>query len=477
MKVTKGITIQINNNTCRLVCHPGIIHNIRESKEFKFRVKGAFWSPAFQERRWDGFKRYITEGGYFQTGYLPKMVGFLKRNNYQVSFEDNRDPFEIDNIPNKVGNASLRDYQGDGVRAVLNNQVDDIPFPRGIVGAATNAGKTIIAAGIHLAYRQKTIFLINEKPLFEQLVKELEEFLPGKVGQISANKEIWADFMICMVPTLYRRIKKIGNKLAGFGVCLVDECDLATSKSYSTVLKHLYNCYVKIGLSGSPFVHKDKNKNEMLRELFGDIIFTIKSRELISRGWSSDIKVRILMGNEDVVIKGNYDEEYRFGIIENKDRNNKIYKRVKHHLKYQRSPILVVSKNHRHIEILYKLINKKLGDKAKVKMMHHKTKDRTQITNDFRDGKIDILVASLIVKRGLNFPLTKYILNTAGGDSMSLLLQLIGRGNRKHKSKKKTVMEDFFDNGNYLKRHSKHRIQLYKSEGYVVLEAYKDTIK
>jgi superfamily II DNA or RNA helicase len=470
MKIPKEALIKINNNKCELVCSPKWLIKIWDEKDFKIRAKGAFYSPAFRSRRWDGMVRAITEGGQFDTGYLPKVIAYLKLNKFNIEYEDFREPFEIDNVPKKLGNAILREHQSQALDIICNHQIDNLSFPRGIIGAATNYGKTILAAGIHKMYNRKTVFLIKEKDLFDQAIQEIPLLLPGQVGIISSKKIEWNNFMICMVPTMYSRIKLIANRLAEYEVCLVDECDLATSKTYTTVLKTLYNAFVKLGLSGSPFVHKDKVKNEQLRKIFGDLIYTMKNKELIEKGFSTPVKCRILKGNETVKCTGEYALEYELGIIKNKERNRRAVRRAKYHHKFGRFPMLIFTQRHKHTSILFKKI-KKLG--YNVEWVHHERKERKQIVEDFRDGKIDILVTSMILKRGMNFPLLKYILNAGGGDSMGNLLQIIGRGTRTHESKKKTVLEDFFDEGAYLKRHSKHRVALLKSEGFEVVEAYK----
>lgn len=465
------LSIILTNSKSRIQGPEAIIHKLHKNeKEFAIRASGAFFSPAFRNRSWDGMVRYISEAGYFETGLFPKLIVYLKRNNIHFKIIDNRDIVEFDNIPKKLGDNTLRDYQEEAVKNLLTNTVNGIDFPRGIIGAATNAGKTIISAAIYKAYQQPTIFLINTKDLFDQAMEEIPLFIPGKVGQISAKKIEWNEFMICMIPTMNSRIHTIKNKLANYKICLVDECDLSTSKSYTNVIKYLFNCYVKVGLSGSPFTHKDKNKNEKIRCLFGELIYTIKNKELIAKGWSSPVKVRILKGNETIKIPGNYAQEVDKGIIDNIDRNNKIKRRVKHHYKYKRFPILVITKNHKHIMILFNKL-KKIG--LNVEWVHHKRKERPEIIKDFRTGKIDILVGSMILKRGMNFPLIKYICSAGGGDSIANVLQILGRGTRKHESKKKTIMEDFYDEGAYIKRHSKHRIKCYKDEGLEVIEEYK----
>ena len=42
---------------------------------------------------------------------------------------------------------------------------------------------------------------------------------------------------------------------------------------------------------------------------------------------------------------------------------------------------------------------------------------------------------------------------------------------------KKVYFEDFYDQGAYLLRHSKHRLSYYKREGFKVIELYKETRK
>jgi superfamily II DNA or RNA helicase len=109
----------------------------------------------------------------------------------------------------------------------------------------------------------------------------------------------------------------------------------------------------------------------------------------------------------------------------------------------------------------------------RVEMVHHKTVNRAKLIKEFKEGNIDILIGSMIVKRGKNFPLMKAMIHAGGGDSEADILQLFGRATRTHKDKQYTFFEDFFDEGNYLKRHSKHRLMAFKRENLEVIEKYK----
>ena len=161
-------------------------------------------------------------------------------------------------------------------------------------------------------------------------------------------------------------------------------------------------------------------------------------------------------------------KEYEQGIIYNEQRLLLAIERMKLHIKLKRLPALVICQFHEHINITYMMYNKVLGKRFKIAYVHGDIKERKKILEDFRDGKIDILIASFIVKRGKNFPLIKYIQNLAGSDSQETIWQIMGRGERKHESKTRTFMDDFYDKGKYLERHSKHRIRYYKQTGFRV---------
>lgn len=478
--------IQLNNNKGRLFGNVKVILRLREHPAFCLRSPGAFFAPAFQRGQWDGKIRFITETGVFDTGMLPKLIdvtrGIMKELDLDedIKMVDERDYLKPGKVPLNLEEYELRPYQREGIRIIKENEVNGVPFPRGIMGAATNAGKTIMAAAIHRMYKSKTVFLINSKELFRDAVEEIPKFLPGEVGIYASGHEVqWNDFMIIMVPTAYKRLDEIKHELTEYRVTLVDECDLATSKSYRTVLNPLYNSYVRIGLSGSPMTDpRKKEKNERLRSIFGNVIYEIKNKELIDLGFSSNVKVIIWKGNIYPFKNYNYVEEYEKGILKNPKRNEKVKVIAEKCVQKNLLPLLVIMKNHRHVKFLFKRFEAAaqiMGHEffgLKIDWVHHKREDRFEVVKKFKEGKLDILIGSYILKRGKNFPMMKSIIHAGGGDSMGGVLQILGRATRTHESKTHTVVHDFWDLGEYLKRHSKHRLATYKKERLEVKELY-----
>lgn len=478
--------IQINNNKCRIIGNIKVILKLRDHPAFAIRSKGAFFAPAFRKGVWDGYIRFITETGVFDTGMLPKLLDVTKGIMKELELDedikliDDRDYLTPGNVPKELEDFKLRHYQIEAIKVIKNNKVGSLPFPRGIMGAATNAGKTLMAAAIHRMYKGKTVFLINSKELFRDALEEIPKMIPGEVGILASGYPLeWNDFMIVMVPTAYKRYEEVKNYFYDYKVTLVDECDLGTSKSYRTVLNLFYNSFVRIGLSGSPMTDpRKKERNERLRSVFGNVIYEIKNRELMDMGYSSEAKVVIWTGNKKPFRNQGFDGEYEKGILKNPQRNEKIKKVAEQCVRKDRLPLLVIMKNHRHVKFLYERF-KKAGDimgheffGLKIDWVHHRRLDRFEIVKLFKQGKIDILIGSYILKRGKNLPLMKDIIHAGAGDSMSGVLQILGRLTRTDKSKTYTTIHDFWDLGEYLKRHSKHRISTYKKERLKVTELY-----
>lgn len=462
------VTIILKNDKAKLVCTDKVLLHLRNKN--RIRVPGAWYAPSFRNRSWDGFAYYVTTAGYFMMGLLPKIISQLVEMDEEIEIDDLRDTIVPEKIVKQFGKITLRDYQYSSVKSIVKNKVEGISFQRGVLNEATNAGKTLIAASIFATYPDnlKLIFVVNREHLYKQIKEELPELIDKReIGYIGADGVKWGRFMVCMAQTLSKG--NYTHKLDQFDICIIDECHYASSSTYKYILAHLENCSVRIGMSGTPFKHKDKNKNEKILSFFGPETHVTSNQDLIEAGWSTKPIVTVVNGNTKVKVPGDHIEEQNKGLIFSKERNGRVIKRCKHHVKKGRYPLLLVCKFHNHTELLYKKV-KKAFPELRVNYIHVKVKNRLKILKDFKEGKIDILVSSKLIKEGQNLPLIRALVLAAGGDSLIDLLQIVGRALRKHKSKKLVYIDDFKDIGTYLGRHSKHRIKELKKQGFKVIE-------
>lgn len=474
------IKIYVDNNKCKIEGRLRYLNRMYD--ELKCSNPNAFHLRKYMPRGWDGKYHFVTDRGYVSTGLLPNAIKWLKENDLKYKLYDVRDGFSFKPkaLEKTLGSFNFRPYQTRCIKSVVTNFIDNLYYPQGVLKMATNSGKTLLSAGIHDYYNSKTLFIMNSTELFGDAMEEMPKFL-GKenVGWISPKEIKWAPFMICMVKTMSNRMRFIKDKLKEYRVRIVDEGDLSNNKTYKFCLKACDNCVVSVALSGSIFVSKlkkDEMKNILIQEYYGPELDEVSQADLIEQGYSSPVDVRFIRGNTDPMKDLNYTEQYDEGIVNNKQRNRKVWKRVNYHFGKKRFPILVICKRHEHIENLMKM--KKLMPEARVEWVHHDRKDRKKIVTDFKDGKIDVLIGSMILGRGKNFPFMRYMLNAGGGKGEENSIQIIGRATRKgkdglgRKAKKKTYFEDFWDLGKYLKVHSKKREIAYKKQKFKVINEH-----
>lgn len=469
--------ISITNNKCQIFASSKVMALVR--KEFRYKHPSAFFIRPHMPKGWDGHIQIVTDAGYFPTGTLPKMLALLDSNKITYEIEDNRSLIKFTGIPNKIGSDELRGYQLDVVNNIVGNNIADgsIYFPRGLVNAAPNAGKTIIMMALHLSYKKaRTLILMNDGTLFKQFLKDMPKvFKPGEWGHIQGKTIVWGTITIAMAQTLTRHVSLYKKQLEALDIVLVDECDTANNKTFKNIINHTYNASIRIGLSGTLFkrnLAKDRPKNWFLWSFFGTELAIIKNKEMVEMGFSTPIVVKISKGNPYEPMSSDYDKAYKECIINNDKRNAVIIERVKFYTKRKVTPMLIVCRYHEQVELLYKKVHAAVGLKHSVGYVHGDKPDRDILIEKFREGKLDILISSLIVKRGQNMPLIRVIINAGGGDNPETPLQIMGRGSRKHESKKKVYYDDFLDLGTHFLRHSKHRFVYYKVEGFKIIKLF-----
>lgn len=446
----------------------------------KIRKPGAFFSNAYGNG-WDGYIRYVSEAtGLFQTGLVEQMCKAMENLNIEYEVEDGREVFKDMKFFGVMDNGDeIRGYQKDGALAILDNRFKGIRFQRGILDYATNAGKSYIMACILGSYSKKRngLVLIDNTEIFDQLYEDLKTLL-GKenVGCISSKKTDIKRINLCMVQTLGLRLRKdlkLRAIVTKTDIVIVDECDTTASKKVGkTILGYACNATVRVGLSGTPLLHKDKTKNQEILAYFGPVVAKISNKELVGLSVSTKPVITMITGNREIS-QNDYATEYRLGITMNRKRNKRVWKRVLKHEAKDRLPLLIVIKYKDHAKQLMDTCPKEFKDKYRVDWVHSERKDRKAIIEKFKTGKLDVLITSMIIQRGKNLPLTKVLINAAGGDSHRAILQIFGRLLRSHASKTKVYLDDLYDYGRYLKRHSKHRTIFYKNEGFGIKEIYK----
>lgn len=396
----------------------------------------------------------------------------------KVKIIDNRPSMGVKPvIPTVLGDKELREVQKEALEKIVYNKVGDTPFLICASDLAVNFGKTLVFCGLHQAFKRKlkTVLLLNSADLFKQFKKEIPELLPGeKVAFIQGSKcSEWGNFNVCMVQSLAGNINRYQKFLSEIDMVLIDEADVIDNKTYKTVIQHLYNSRVRVGLSGTLYMSNQKKKlihNLNIMSFIGDKVNQIKLSDMIEKGYSTPITCKLVYAPFKYSKDVDYPTEYKEVISDNVKAWKLSLDRTKYNIGRKRLPALVVCKFIGHCENLYRYYAKHLGNQYNIQYVHHNTKGRDEILQAFREGKIDILIATTIISRGQNFPELKYLQNTASMDSNEKSIQILGRLARTHMNKKKAYLDDLQFPGNYLKRHGNHRRMYYQKEKLKVIK-------
>lgn len=463
------VRIEINNLKVKLSRDLKILNKLHEFLMFKH--PNAFFVQQKVKYAWDGMVRPLSKNGVMAAGLLPKAWEFMADFTDDYEVIDHRDIPDYETIPEEIAGIKLRYYQIEAIREVVSNTLNGIPWPRGFIMAGMGAGKTLIMFGIHIAYGyKKTLIIVDNAKLYEQIKSDLFKTF-SDYGYMRGKEIKWGSIMVCMVKTLVNRLDEYDAQLREFEILLVDEADLSANDTYKTLFRGLPHISVRIGLSGTIFLRelkKDLLKNTQLRSDFGEIIYSITSKELEDKGFLTKAVVKLIPGIENPNRHPDgFIEEFKEVLEDNPERMALLLERVLYNLRTGKFPIMVFNRFISQTEKVYDYLRKNLPKKWKIAYLHHKSTNQEDL-DKFKEGTIHILVSSLYLKRGINLPLIKVVINNSAGEFYSNPLQILGRGARLSDNKVRFFFEDFMDEGKYLSRHSKQRTIHYKKQGHEI---------
>ena len=393
--------------------------------------------------------------GYFVcfAGFAREIIIFAKQNNITISkFNDNRTHFKFQEKKythdelRKFFNPNFKyvEHQIRALQAMINTNT-------GIIVAPTSAGKSSIMSAFLRLTKLPTLILVNKVMLGSQL---RDGFVKDGIdcGICSGKGVVDGD---CMVSTI-QSVKKIPN-ISKFKCVLVDECHNSSSSTFQDFFKQ-FGCALKFGFSASPARTGDYLGYAKIRQFIGSPIIKIESSELLENEVMAKPHIYLIKNEckEDKYFDYNtaYTEEIINGI-----RRNNIIKDI---TDIYSSGVLIVVNIVEHGEILQSLIPNSMFISGETPI-----DVRQQAIKDFDNGELPILIGSTILQEGISITHMKAMILACGGKSNVAVLQKIGRSLR-FKAGEKTEVDfyDFIDTAEFLSKHSKMRVGLYKKAGY-----------
>lgn len=376
------------------------------------------------------------------------------------------------------------DYQIDAVVSALNNK-------RGVLQCVTSSGKSLM---LYLYIR----FLLEKIPdanfilvvpsinLVSQLYSDFEEYGWDDIHNFCTqmctgyNPDFKKQVLITTWQSLMKKPLKFFEKI---NVLMVDECHNSRSLELKTIAQKCINAQFRLGTTGTLPIEESERMN--IFGFLGQIIYTIGYQELMSRDIISKIQIVILILKypKDMVDKNkinggrSYPEEKE--TCNTYENRNSILKMIIENSKDENNT-LILAENLDHLDRITTYLEKNLSEKYMIVNIDGriKTKERENIRKKMETEKNMILIASYgTFSVGVSVKRIHNVIFASSYKAKIKVLQSIGRGLRKHKSKVQLLLFDIVDNLTWVKRKGnvglnhiyKHYIirkQYYKEHGF-----------
>lgn len=341
----------------------------------------------------------------------------------------------------KVGLESDRRYQNDCVGKMLYA----ISSGGGLILNATGSGKTRIAAIFAGRISGYICFVVDQLDLLEQARKELESTLGEKIGYVGNQQFAPRRITVATVQTLarHRRDIRFLPWTESLDVVIIDEIHVQMNRSNFNVVTDIEPKAV-FGLTATLQL---KKKNIRLRAyaLAGPVLFEYPVKQgMKEKVLSQGVVARILYQNPieiDSFNKNIFTQEYEDYIVNNPERNSIISRLARYGIKHGKYGIVLVERI-RHL----KRLSKRLQDvKHSVIYGEKKVEDRYKDRDRFEKGKLPLILANRVFKKGVDIKRVNMIIDGAAMKSKDDALQKFGRGLRLHENKSGLLYFDIAD--------------------------------
>ena len=471
-------TLKVNTIFSQLVPldidYPGFVEMWSYLDAFlSYEIHNSFFIKAmsnkqFIREQWDGRNHlFSVKTGKFLTGLLPYVEEALKQ--YKIPYDIEDDRMIYQQQPLSGLSLEPRPYQDDAVNIAY-------ALKRGIIWARPRSGKTIME--IMLVQRlgiTPVLSICQSIDIARQTVEKFNQFLPSvKVGLIGDGecdiqpitvttiqslsaayniKEKIPKKQMEKIPALAKKLD-IQRMVETAKFVWVDECHHAVSSTHKYILQNkIYSAEYILGCSGTPF--REDNTNMLLEGLLGPIIYEIDYSKLIDTGYLVRPTVHLIKLPKIIQFDNEaYASIYRQAIVENSLRNNTIAN-IAYSLKSQGKTCMILVTKLKHGKALADLI-------PCAKFSYSKSKDRASLWHQLRVGKLPVLITTL-GDEGIDIPALDATIIASGGESAIKVFQRL-RCMTPYEGKNHAIVIDFMDPYKYLRRHSKKREKLYKSE-------------
>jgi len=442
--------------------------------KFKYKMDGAYYAIKFMRskgnKEFDGVI-HLYKNHKLPIGFKNKLGEITKEYSEYLYQKGKRliiNETDIRKYPNQRMNIKLpkligkvpRDYQKETADKIIEDKIS-------LNGLCTGAGKTLIAAEVIRRLDFKTLFVVDVIALGTQAMKTFNSLLKIKCGIVMEGKQNWNNTVnVCSIQTIVKLINKKDKtflrELQSCNVIIVDEAHSAKSKSYKKLMDNICAEY-RIGLSGTPY--SDGNDSLELYRSFGEPKNLITTKELIDKGYLMQPKIFFIKYDiPENFILGDYSDVFE-QIVSSKERMEEL-KKIALERKDDFNFIMIRRlKDAEQVKEILDSLN------LESKIITGSVKKRDEIFDMMHEGKLHFIIATdKIIQKGIDIPRANSFINVSANLGSIASIQSLGRILRQAKELGKTeaYYYDFFDDVEFLRKHTLERIETFNKSGHIV---------
>jgi superfamily II DNA or RNA helicase len=449
---SRPITIMVENVSSTVIAPPKVIEMLSEAFSYEANdshfIRKAKVSQYMKDKRYEDAEWWAEWNGCFSifrenlfgTGMLEDVIMFLVHKGFEIKIIDQMDKPRLVDIPEKTtvgGMKQLHEYQHEAIDSLVRTDF------RGVIYAATAAGKTVMAMHIIGMCQTTAVVIVDKSVILDQwraVIKEsffLEETkLKGtKSGFLFETSDGNPAILLCtskMLTTAHTgrsenlaarnsMIKKICKEA---GLMIYDEAHHAASKNAQRAVK-LVKAYHRVGLSATVNMREDNADFEYLA-LIGTVSYFLSQSDLVGIHKAATVIIKSITPRMSTKLAAeikdleDYRKVYDKYIIENVDRNNLIVMTAMEEVSNGSSVLIVVDRIE-HAQILSVLM------KDFAIYTWGVDPERAEKIQAFKSGKVNCMVATYsLIGEGFDYP-NLNVLILAQAKSETKIRQSIGQ--------------------------------------------------
>jgi superfamily II DNA or RNA helicase len=376
-------------------------------------------------------------------------------------------PSALRHLFNRADGLVLRPYQQECIEKCLQRFEKGVQ--RQVVSLPVGSGKTVIFAHLikalpvpeNMPQATKTLVLAHREELLHQAYLKISQAKPDAVICLYSGRQkdlpSDAEVIIASVPKLGRALNLQhldSRKASEFKLIVIDEAHHAPAPSYQKILQKFsaldVNSHIKVwGCSASLY----RSDGVGFWSIFQEISYYKSLTEMMEQKWLSDLVCFHVKSRANLKkirkVHGDFNPSQLASAVNNNERNMLIFKSWHEmaYLKGRKSTLIFAVGVDHAIELTRTFQEQGIS----AQYVHAKTplEERYSILEDFRGGRLLVLVNCGIFTEGTDIPCIDCIIMARPTCSKGLFIQMIGRGLRLHPQKENCLI--IFIHDDYLK--------------------------